>query len=114
LSPAWRGLVVRVLCLAALGRLVWVVIGYYVLERSERHHLETAWLIFISVAIVAAACLPAARRTVALPSRAVAGPALLVACIAASLLLYYRSLEVGLLSDDFVLLGFSSVRDGTS
>lgn len=100
-------LAVAVFCSAALARLLWVLVGYYMVGRAERHHLETAWLIFISVAIAAAACLPAARWTAALPSRAVAGPAMVAACIAASLLLYYRSLDVGLLSDDFVLLALS-------
>ena len=100
-------LAVAVFCSAGLARLLWVLVGYYMVGQAERHHLETAWMIFIAVAIAAAACLPAARWTVALPSRAVAGPAMLVACIAASLLLYYRSLGVGLLSDDFVLLSLS-------
>ena len=107
MSSAWLPLVVRVLCVAALGRLVWVLVGYYVLERSERHHLETAWMIFVVFAIVAAAGSPS-MRTAQSRSRPVAPPALAV-WIAASLLLYHQSLSLGLLSDDFVLLGLSPV-----
>jgi hypothetical protein len=98
----------RWLFLAALARLVWVLLGYYVFGRAERHHLETAWIIVVVVAIVAAAWLPASPAP---PFRRPAsiGPATVVAWIAASLLLYYDSLRVGLLSDDFVLLALSPV-----
>ena len=93
---------VRLLCLAGLARLVWVIVGYYVLDRSARHHLETAWMIFAGVAIVGVVCLAWGRAS-ASRSDPVA-PASAAGWIAASLLLYYQSSFIGLLSDDFVLL----------
>jgi hypothetical protein len=98
-------LVLRLLCLVALGRLVWVILGYYVLDQSARHHLESAWMIFVAVAIVAAAIMPSPRAA-QLRSDPIA-PAAAAAWIAASLLLYYQSLSIGLLSDDFVLVTLS-------
>jgi TRAP-type mannitol/chloroaromatic compound transport system permease small subunit len=78
-------LVLRLLCLVALGRLVWVILGYYVLDQSARHHLESAWMIFVAVAIVAAAIMPSPRAA-QLRSDPIA-PAAAAAWIAASLLL---------------------------
>ncbi len=107
MSPPLLRTAARLLFLAGLARLVWVLVGYYGLGRAERHHLETAWMIFIAVAIVAAACLPPVRT--ATRRSGVAGPAAVVGCIAASLLLYHQSLNLGLFSDDFVLLALSPV-----
>jgi hypothetical protein len=95
------------LCLAGLARLVWVILGYYVLDQSARHHLESAWMIFVAVAIVAAALMPSPRAA-QLRSDSIAPAATAAAAwIAASLLLYYQSLSIGLLSDDFVLVTLS-------
>jgi hypothetical protein len=95
------------LCVAALARLVWVILGYYILDRSARHHLESAWMIFAGLAVVAAACLSSARAGASRSDPI--SPAGAVAWIAASLLLYYQSMFIGLLSDDFVLLALSPV-----
>ncbi|HUE86762.1 MAG TPA: hypothetical protein VMO26_11870 [Vicinamibacterales bacterium] len=108
--PPLLSIAAGLLCFVGLARLVWVLVGYYALEHAQRHHLETAWMIFIVAAVVAAACLPASRATGALPPNAGgAHPASMAAWIAASLLLYYPSFDIGLLSDDFVLLAQSPV-----
>ena len=103
----WLSIAVRILWLAGLARLLWVLAGFYVHEGAERHHLETAWIIFSAVSIAAAAVLPGAPATTSRPS-AVA-PATIAAWVATSLMLYYPSFNLGLLSDDFVLLALSPI-----
>jgi hypothetical protein len=98
---------VRLLCVAALARLVWVILGYYVLDRSARHHLEAAWMIFAAAAIVAAAVVRQTRAPHLRSDPLAPAAAAVAAWIAASLLLYYQSLSIGLLSDDFVLVALS-------
>jgi hypothetical protein len=99
---------VRVLCLAGLARLVWVLVAYYELGWAQRHHLEAAWLLFTGLAVITAAYLSGSRAPGSLPSRAATSvPVPLAACVAASMLIYSRSFDVGLLSDDFVLLNVS-------
>lgn len=101
---------VVVLC-AAFIRLAWAVIGVHVMTTARRHHVESAWFTMSAAALVAVLL---TRR--ALPPPKSSGQdeqekqekqeklaaALL---IAAGFTLYWPALSVGLLSDDFVLLG---------
>ena len=65
----WLFISVRILWLAGLARLLWVLAGYYVHEGAERHHLETAWIIFSALSMAAARAMLEHVLTLAAPSR---------------------------------------------
>jgi len=105
--------VVLLILVAALGRLVWVLFSYYLELGARRHHLESAWILFSGVALLEVII---RARSDAITRRgnasALSSTSWLVAALAASIILYWPSLSIGLLSDDFVLLHRGPFIDG--
>ena len=93
----------------SVAYLGFLLVGYHVTGTARRHHVESAWYTFGAIAIVLAVLAGKARRPdsiVDVPQRGRFRERVLIAmsAVAASALLYFPSLSVGLLSDDFVLL----------
>jgi hypothetical protein len=111
LTPGVRARVVRSLafflcCCAALW-VAWRLAQFYVTGVAQRHHLESAWFILVPLVVLASLLRRrdgASMRQV--HSSRVSPLFLSTACVIASGLLYWRSLGLGLLSDDYVLLTF--------
>lgn len=94
--------------LIVLGlRIIWLTAAFYA-GSARRHHLEAAWFLFAAAGILAAI----ERRRALLhggddstpPRRPVSGARAVILCIAMSVMLYAPALDIGLLSDDYVLL----------
>jgi hypothetical protein len=99
------------LALVAL-RVVWLLVAFlYGFGGVRRHHLESGALIFAALLLVAA-IVGARRRSVLTPERDPRTRGRTAALIPIlGVALYYPAVHVGLLSDDFVLLGWASALD---
>lgn len=103
-----RGFVHRALALTlviAAGRVLWTVSSYYLAGRTGRHRVEAAWFVVAAVALAAVAVSSRGHRRegghLAMPT---AGCTPLLLAFAASFILYWPAIRIGLLSDDYVLL----------
>ncbi len=104
---------VVILAWLAYARLAWVVLAAHVTGGARRHHVEAAWFLLASIAVVAALL----ARSDRVGDTAAAGgpgkpgdgpgkpgPYAVPLFVALAFVLYRPALGVGLLSDDFVLL----------
>jgi hypothetical protein len=93
-------------------RVVWLLVAFlYGFGGVRHHHLESGALILAAL-LLAAAIVGARRRSVPpleRDTRTSVWTAVLIPILGAAL--YYQAVHVGLLSDDFVLLGWASALD---
>lgn len=92
-------------------RLLYTLIGYYIVGTSARHHLESAWFLFAVLSLIALAILRerGGHQSRSAPRRTLIPYAL--PFVGASCALYVSVLGIGLLSDDYVLLSVSPLSN---
>jgi hypothetical protein len=112
--PVSRSALIRVtylLLALAAARATWTALAYFQNGRHPRHRVEAAWMILVALGLVTAAlAAPRFNRHQEASPEATSRGSLygaLAAAIALSVTLYWPAFSIGLLSDDFVLLGRS-------